>query len=377
MKRRVYLDNAATTPIDSGVLETMLPFLTQFYGNPSSSHEEGRIARAAVEKSRRLISKMIGAGNLEVFFTSGGTEANNTILKGAVRDLGVRRILISTIEHACVKNASLSLERDCQIELDFIKVNTEGTLDLLHLENLLSSSDLKTLVSVMHSNNEIGTMQDLEQISALCKKYQALFHTDTVQTFGYYPTPVNRYPIDFMSGSAHKLHGPKGIGFMYVNKSLHIHPLIDGGGQERLLRSGTENVAGIVGFGKAVELFQENGSSYLQQIQDLKKYFAGQLKEKFGNKVSFNGSLENSHAKVLSVNFDIPIANDMFLFRLDLEGIAVSGGSACSSGANKGSAVLQAIALPNHLKTVRFSFSHSNIIEELDYTIAVIQKIID
>ena len=374
--KRIYLDNAATTPVDQKVLDSMIPFFMENFGNPSSTYAEGRTSRAAVEKSRRNIARLINATAPEIFFTSGGTEANNTAIKGSVKKLGVKRIISSQIEHACVKNSVLTMMND-GIQVDYVKLDKFGRADLADLKSLLSDNNQKTLVSLMHSNNEIGTLNDLRAIANLCSEYNALFHTDTVQTFGYYDIDVNDISIDFLSGSAHKLHGPKGIGFLYVNKRNHLPALIDGGGQERALRSGTENVTGIVGFGKASELIHENRIEFEHQIKELKYYFKEKLVNTFNNKVSFNGDVDgNSHYKVLSVNFDSAIAQDMLLFKLDLAGVSVSGGSACSSGSTKGSPVIAAIGVPSHLKTVRFSFSHNNTKEELDQTINILKSII-
>ncbi len=374
--KRIYLDNAATTPISDEVFEAMLPFLKEQFGNPSSTHAEGRTARAAVEKSRRNIARLIAASPSEIFFTSGGTEANNTALKGSVRDLGVKRIISSPIEHACVKNSIAALVRDEAIRFDLVKIDHFGRVDLNHLESLLSE-DSKTLVTLMHSNNEIGTLNNIVAIANLCKQKGAYFHTDSVQTLGYYDINTLNIPIHFLSGSAHKLHGPKGIGFLYVNKNIHIAPLIDGGGQERSLRSGTENVPGIIGFGKAVEIAEKEMLDWKNYISSLKQYFMDELLKFFPEKVSFNGDVYgDSHCKVLSVNFDTPVPAEMLLFKLDLAGISASGGSACSSGAMKASAVISALGVPSHLKTVRFSFSHYLSNGEIDFTLEKLKEII-
>lgn len=374
--KRIYLDNAATTPISDEVFEAMLPFLKEQFGNPSSTHAEGRTARAAVEKSRRNIARLIAASPSEIFFTSGGTEANNTALKGSVRDLGVKRIISSPIEHACVKNSIAALVRDEAIRFDLVKIDHFGRVDLNHLEALLSE-DSKTLVTIMHSNNEIGTLNNIVAIANLCKQKGVYFHTDSVQTLGYYDINTLNIPIHFLSGSAHKLHGPKGIGFLYVNKNIHISPLIDGGGQERSLRSGTENVPGIIGFGKAVEIAEKEMLDWKNYISSLKQYFMDELLKLFPEKVSFNGDVYgDSHYKVLSVNFDTPVPAEMLLFKLDLAGISASGGSACSSGAMKASAVISALGVPSHLKTVRFSFSHYLSNGEIDITLEKLKEII-
>jgi cysteine desulfurase len=373
---RIYLDNAATTPISDEVLEAMLPFLKENFGNPSSTHAEGRTARAAVEKSRRNIARLIAASPAEIFFTSGGTEANNTALKGAVRDLGVVRIISSPIEHACVRNSIAALVRDKAIRFDAVNLDAFGRVDLNHLEQLLSE-DYKTLVTLMHSNNEIGTLNNIQAIAELCKQKGAYFHTDTVQTIGYYDINTQNTAIHFLSGSAHKLHGPKGIGFLYVNKNIYIAPHIDGGGQERSLRSGTENVPGIIGFGKAAEIAEKEMSSWRDCISTLKTHFINGLLELFPDKVSFNGDVYgDSHYKVLSVNFDTSVSSEMLLFKLDLAGISASGGSACSSGAMKASAVITALGVPSHLKTVRFSFSHYISVEQINIALSKLKEII-
>ena len=375
--KRIYFDNAATTPVSSEVLEAMIPFFMENYGNPSSTHAEGRTARAAVEKSRRNVAKAVFATPAEIFFTSGGTEANNTAIKCAVRDLGVTRIISSPIEHACVRNSVLSLNRYENVAMDYVRLDSFGRADLIHLEELLAVSDKKTLVTLMHSNNEIGTLNDIYAIAELCHKHNAYFHTDTVQTIGYFDIDVSKHSIHFLSGSAHKLHGPKGIGFLYVNKNIHIAPFIDGGGQERGLRSGTENVPGIIGLGAAVAMAMKEMSIWKEKISSLRIQFKKLLEEAFGDQVSFNGDVDGEvHYKVLSVNFDTPIASDMLMFKLDLAGVSVSGGSACSSGALKASPVLSALNVPTHLRTVRFSFSHFNEIYELVYTINKLKEIL-
>jgi cysteine desulfurase len=377
MTKRIYLDNAATTFVSKEVLDCILPFFTENFGNPSSIYSEGRVARAAVEKSRRNISKILSAIPAEIFFTSGGTEANNTALKCAVRDLGVNRIISSPIEHACVRNSVLCLFKFENVEFEYVKLDQYGRADLEDLKLLLSSSSKKTLVSLMHSNNEIGTLNDIVSIGKLCADYNAYFHTDTVQTIGYYKINTAEFPVHFLSGSAHKLHGPKGSGFLYVNKNVQIGPFIDGGGQERTLRSGTENVTGIVGLGKAVEEAHSNMDAFRTKIESIRNYFLESLQSDFKDLVSFNGDIYGqNHYKVLSVNFDTPIPSDMLMFRLDLAGISVSGGSACSSGSLKGSPVLHALGLPSHLRTIRFSFSHFNTEEEIDFTIEKLREIV-
>ena len=376
--KRIYFDNAATTPIAEEVFDAMLPFLKEQYGNPSSIHAEGRAVRASIEKSRRDIARALGAIPAEIFFTSGGTEANNTAIKCAVRDLGVTRIISSRIEHACVRNSIASLGDNEQVEIVYVRIHTNGSADLAHLTELLANSDKKTLVSLMHSNNEVGCLNDLDAIARLCQTHSAYFHTDTVQTIGYYPIDISQTPIHFLSGSGHKLYGPKGSGFLYINKNVHIAPLIDGGGQERSMRSGTENVAGIIGLAKALQLAIEKMEENRLHLEGLRKHFIqALLNSPFASRVSFNGCLDdNYHAKVLSINFETSIPTDMLLFKLDLAGISASGGSACSSGALKGSSVLAALGVPTHLKTIRFSFSKYNTLEEVDLAVQKLAEIL-
>lgn len=375
--QRIYFDNAATTAIREEVLRAMLPFLRQQYGNPSSIHAEGRAARAAVEKSRRNIARAIGAKPSELFFTSGGSEANNMAIKGAVAALGIQTIISTQIEHACVLNSVGQMQAAGGKGID-LAIDQFGRADLGQLRSLLAKSEGKVLVSLMHSNNELGTLNDIAAIAALCQEFGAYFHTDTVQTLGYYPIDVKQMaPIHFMSGSAHKLHGPKGVGFLYIRQGIHIPALIVGGGQERQLRSGTENVAGIVGFAKAVDLALAEMSEHRAHISALKSYLIEQLQTHFGERVSFNGDWQGeSHYKVLSVNFQSDLPTDMLLFKLDLAGISASGGSACSSGALKGSRVLSALGLSDELRSLRLSFSYENTKEEIDRCIAALLKIV-
>lgn len=375
--QRIYFDNAATTALREEVLAAMLPFLRQQYGNPSSIYAEGRAARAAVEKSRRNIARAIGAKPSELFFTSGGSEANNMAIKGAVAALGVKTIISTEIEHACVRNSVGQMQSAGVKSID-LAIDQFGRADLGQLRTLLAKAEGKVLVSLMHSNNELGTLNDIAAIAALCQEFGAYFHTDTVQTLGYYPIDVKQMaPIHFMSGSAHKLHGPKGVGFLYIRQGIHIPALIVGGGQERQLRSGTENVAGIVGFAKAVDLALAEMSEHRAHISALKSYLIEQLQTHFGERLSFNGDWQGeSHYKVLSVNFQTEVPTDMLLFKLDLAGISASGGSACSSGALKGSRVLSALGLSDELRSLRLSFSYENTKEEIDRCIAALLKIV-
>ncbi len=373
---KIYLDNAATTQISKEVLDEMLPYLTEHYGNPSSIHSFGRKAKSAIEQSRKIVAKYLNASTAEIFFTGSGTEASNTIIKCAVRDLGVQRIISSRAEHHCVLHSIDTVEK-LGIEIDYVKLDGLGRVDISHLEGLLDGGNQKTLVSLMHANNEIGTMINLNEISSLCKKYKALFHSDTVQTIGYYPFDLQAVPLDFMSGSAHKFHGPKGVGFMYVNGNLPIKPYIDGGSQERNMRAGTENVPGIVGLGKALELAIFEMETNKIYLSSLKSYMLAQLIAQLPD-VKFNGDLsENgSNYKVLSVSLPPTEKSELVLFNLDMAGIAASGGSACTSGSEKGSHVLETIQADVNRKSVRFSFSKYNTIVEIDTVISILKSVI-
>ncbi len=374
--KRVYLDNAATTPMAEEVIEMMNTTMRQQFGNPSSIHAEGRAARAAIEQARKTVAQHLGASIGEIFFTSGGTESNNMALKGAVRDLGVQRIISSRTEHHCILHSLDSLHRYQQVETAFVHQDDRGRIGLDHLRELLAGSDKKTLVSLMHANNEIGTMIDLEQVSAICEEYGALFHSDTVQTVGYYPIDVSKTRINFLSGAAHKFHGPKGVGFIYINGDNILRPFIDGGAQERNMRGGTENIYGILGLAKALDLACENMSERRGHIQSLRQYMLGQLQTHFED-LTFNGDWDGySQYKLLSVAFPPSPKADMILLNLDIAGVSVSGGSACSSGADAGSHVLDALEADPDRKTIRFSLSYRNTKEDIDFAIEKLKSIL-
>ncbi|MEM1327743.1 MAG: cysteine desulfurase family protein [Bacteroidota bacterium] len=373
---RVYLDNAATTPLSPEVITAMTEVMQAEYGNPSSIHAEGRRVRALIEQARKQVANCIGASIGEIFFTSGGTESNNMALKCAVRDLGVQRIISSPIEHHCVLHTLERLEKTGGVEIELLDVCTKGRVDYDRLEELLSSSDRKTLVSLMHANNETGILLDIDRVSKLCQEHDAYFHSDTVQTVGHFPMDVNTTPISFLSGAAHKFHGPKGVGFIYINGNNIIQPFIDGGAQERNMRGGTENVYGIVGLAKALELATDEMDERMAHIHDLRDYLAAQLKVNFED-LHFNTDLEQpSLYTVLSVAFPPSERSELLLLSLDIEGISVSGGSACSSGADAGSHVVTALKLKEGYKTVRFSFSHYNTKEELDVVVEKLKNIL-
>ncbi len=366
---RIYLDNAATTEVDTEVLEAMLPYLKGNFGNPSSIHSEGRIARAAIESARKNVAKLIGASIGEIFFTSGGTESNNMALKCAVRDLGVTRIISSKIEHHCVLHSAESLQKQ-KIQLDFVALDTKGRVLLDELESLLAQTPhQKTLVSLMHANNEIGTKINLEKIAALCHSYNAYFHSDTVQTVGHFPIDVEKIKLDFLSGSAHKFHGPKGVGFIYISKENQIQPFIDGGSQERNMRGGTENISGIVGLSKSLELAVRDMQTRREKIESLKNQLVSELLSNFED-IKFNGDWAGDTLyTVLSVSFPNTTKTDLLLLNLDIAGISASGGSACSSGVDAGSHVLAAIDSSDLRRTIRFSFSHHNTSEEINFLV--------
>ncbi|MFT5833711.1 MAG: cysteine desulfurase [Cognaticolwellia sp.] len=373
---RVYFDNAATTPIHPEVKEVMKDAIDNYYGNPSSIHNEGRNVRAALEKARKTIASYLNASIGEIFFTSGGTEANNMALKCAVRDLGVERIITSPIEHHCILHTAEALEKEKGIEVAYVNISDKGCFDLDNLETLLKSSDKRTLVSLMHANNEIGTICDMNLIADLCNRYDAFYHSDTVQTIGQLPIDVQATKIDFLSGAAHKFYGPKGVGFIYINGDNTIKPFIDGGSQERNMRGGTENVYGILGMAKALEIASKNMETSQEYLQEIKSYFINQLEENF-NSIEFNGDYEgNSLPKVLSVSFPSSPKNEVLMFSLDIMGVSSSGGSACSSGVESRSHVLEAINFDEEKVAVRFSFSTFNKKEEVDFVIEKIKKII-
>lgn len=371
----VYLDNAATTALDPDVLQVMLPYLTQNYGNPSSQHSFGREARSAIEAARKKIADLLHASPGEIVFTSGGTEANNTALKGAVEDLGVKRIIISAIEHHCVLHTAEYLRDKHGVELIVLPVDELGHILLKDLENLLSSSNVKTLVSIMHANNETGVLQDIAAIAGICKQNNALFHTDTVQTFAHFELDVSQIPVDYLSAAAHKFHGPKGVGFLYMRKSARVGSFVHGGGQERNQRAGTENVAGIVGMAHAAELAYQNLNADQSRIWNLRNEAIQLLSETFSD-IGFNSPLnENALYTVLNVSLPPHPLGSLMLFQLDMAGICVSGGSACSSGASTGSHVIAALGKDPERIAMRISFSKYSVIEDIEALIAALRKI--
>lgn len=373
----VYLDNAATTPIAPEVVEAMLPVLTNSYGNPSSTHSFGRETKALIETSRRSIAKHLNCQPSEIIFTSGGTEADNMALTSAVVHCDAKHIITSAIEHKAVIATADALKAQHGVRVSYVKLDENGAVDLNDLERLLQEEG-KALVSLMHANNEIATLLPLERVSELCKKYDACFHSDTVQTMGHYPFDLQALDIDYITCAAHKFHGPKGVGFLYVNKNTRSEALIHGGAQERGLRGGTENVYGIVGLAKAMDLAYEDVKAHQEYVQGLKSYMIAQLKELFED-IEFHGDIrpESSLYTVLNVCFPRTEKAGMLLFTLDLKGVAVSGGSACSSGASVGSHVLTGIDADMSRPNVRFSFSRYTTQEEIDYALEQIRVVFE
>ncbi len=373
--KNIYLDNAATTPVDPRVVDAMIPVLSENFGNPSSIHSDGRVARSIIEKSRKKVASFFNASPSEFFFTSGGTEADNMILRCCVEDLGVDHIITSALEHHAVLHTAEELRDDKGVKLSLVNVCNKGKVDLKHLEELLMQGG-STLVSLMHANNEIATKIPLKEVGELCSKYDAFFHSDTVQTMGHYSFDFEDLNIHFATCAAHKFHGPKGIGFLYMSSDVKLKPMITGGAQERNMRAGTENIYGIVGLAKALEIAYDELDDHHSEIQQIKSHMIKRLKEEIPG-ITFNGDSESTDSlyTVLSVCFPNSDLDEMFLYHLDIEGISVSGGSACSSGSNIGSHVLRGINSPMDKPSVRFSFGRFNTIADVDRTVEVISKI--
>ena len=362
---RIFLDNAATTPLDPEVLAAMTEVMAGTYGNPSSIHAEGRKARSLIEAARKTVARVLNCSIGEIFFTSGGTEANNMALKNAVRDLGVRRIISSPLEHHCVLHSLDAIRATGAARVDMVATDGLGHVDLDDLRRRLRTGQETTMVSLMHANNEIGNLLPLEEVATICAEAGVLFHCDTVQTMGYYPIDLSATRVSFLSGSAHKFYGPKGVGFVYVNNDNIIKPYLDGGAQERNMRGGTENIYGIVGLAAALDKAEAEREQRMAGMREVKDYFVQQLRAAFPE-VQFNGDPDRGHAKVLSVSFPASPKGDLLLMNLDLNGISASGGSACSSGIDVGSHVVGHLHPDSPRHTVRFSFSHHNTRAEVD-----------
>ena len=371
---KVYLDNAATTPLDPEVIKAMLSVMNNSFGNPSSIHSWGRETKTAIENARKTVARLLNAAPSEIFFTSGGTEANNTAIFCSVRDLGIKHAITSRIEHHAVLHTLEELAKNDKIKLSFVDLDEKGHVNLIHLEELLKSND-RSLVSLMHGNNEIGNLLPFKEVGDICEKYNAVFHSDTVQTMAHFPFDLKKINVHFINCASHKFHGPKGVGFLYINSKIRIHPFIFGGSQERNMRGGTENVYGIVGLAKAMEIAYSNLDEHKEKITELKNYMAEKLKANIPD-IKFNGdSLGKSLYTVLNVSFPATENSEMLLFNLDIAGIACSGGSACSSGTDTGSHVLKTLYGNSDRPSVRFSFSKYNTKEEVDYTVEKLKEL--
>ena len=370
MTERIFLDNAATTRLDPEVLEAMLPLLTEHYGNPSSIHGHGRVARTFLEKSRKRVAEILHASPSEIFFTSGGTEADNTAILCSIETFGLTHAITSPLEHHAVLHTLEHLQKLGKIKLSLVQNDPKGHIDLAHLEELLRTNP-RSIVSLMHGNNEIGNLIDLHAVGDLCAQYNAIFHSDTVQTMGHFVHDTQQLKTHFLVGSAHKFHGPKGVGFLYMKGGTKINPFMHGGAQERNMRGGTENISGIVGLTKSLEISYRDMAAHTQHIRGLKSQMIAQLTDRIEG-VRFNGdsaNVEGSLYTVLNVSLPPSDLNDMLLFNLDIAKISASGGSACSSGTNIGSHVLNALNVDSERANVRFSFGKYNTAAEIDYTV--------
>src|SRR5450631_2905942 len=373
---RIYFDNAATTSLDPRVLETMMPYLTEKFGNPSSIYSYGRESRLAIENARKTTARILNAHPAEIFFTSGGTESSNTAITASVRDLGCRHIITSSLEHHATLHTVEHLHKKGEAFISYVALLPGGHIDLEDLEQKLAASPEKCLVSLMHANNEIGNMLDIHATGELCKSYGAVFHSDTVQTVGHFPFDLRNTPVHFITGAGHKFHGPKGAGLLYINENVKIDPYIHGGSQERNMRAGTENLYGIVGFAKALELATAQYAEDSKYIGDVKLYMMEQLTKQVEG-VAFNGDpLGKSLYTVLNVSFPKTERSEMLLFNLDIGNICASGGSACTSGADQGSHVIRAINNDPNRIAVRFSFSKNNTKEEIDIVVNKLKELI-
>jgi len=372
---KVYLDNAATTRLDEEVLQAMLPYMKEEFGNPSSIHAYGRKTRSGIETARKTVAKLLNVTPAEIFFTSGGTEADNMAIVKAIETYGIKHAITSKIEHHAVEHTLCELEKEGKIKLSWVNLDKKGNVDLAHLEELLKANP-KSLVSLMHANNEVGTLLPINKVGELCERYEAIFHSDTVQTMGHFMMDLRAMKVHMVTCAAHKFHGPKGVGFLYVNNAIKLKPLIYGGAQERNMRGGTENVYGIVGLAKALEICCREMPQHQDHIRGMKNYMIGELKKNIPG-VEFNGEIDE-HSLYTVLNVLLPPSEDaeMLLFNLDIQGIAASGGSACSSGSNQGSHVLRGLGVDMSRPSVRFSFSKYNTKEEIDYAIGKLKEIL-
>jgi cysteine desulfurase len=355
------------------VLEAMIPVMAEQYGNPSSIHANGRAARSLIERARKSIAGILNAAPAEIFFTSGGTEADNTAIRSSIETLGLKHAITSRIEHHAVLHTLEHLQKTGHIELSFVNLDQHGVVDVAHLETLLQTKP-RSLVSLMHGNNEIGNLLDLDLVGDVCQRYNAVFHTDTVQTMGHYRHDLQQMKANFIVGAAHKFHGPKGVGFLYVRPGTKIYPFQHGGAQERNMRGGTENVYGIVGLAKALEIAYRGMDEHRMHIESLKTRMIHKLNESIEG-VRYNGlsgQMDKSLYTVLNVSLPVSEISDMLLFNLDIAGISVSGGSACSSGTEIGSHVLNELQIDPERANVRFSFGKYNTVEEVDFAVSTL-----
>ena len=376
MSTKVFLDNAATTPIAPEIIDMMSEMMKSHFANPSSVHSYGRESKIVVENARKKIASLLNTSPGSIFFTSGGTEADNMAIKCGIHDHKITHAITSKLSHHAVLYPLEDLEKEGIIKLSYVNIDENGVVDLNHLEELLQNNP-RTFVSIMHANNEIGTIQDIKAIGDLCKEHKAIFHSDTVQTMAHFPFNMQELQVDFMAASAHKFHGPKGVGFVYISEDIQIKPMLRGGGQERNMRAGTENIYGIAALSMAMEMAYENLEEETNYIKGLKKYMMEKLKSEIED-VQFYGKctdLENTLYTVLSCHFPETDIAEMLLFNLDILGVACSGGSACSSGSSKGSHVLTEIVPDSKRPGIRFSFSKYNTKEEIDYTIEKLKEL--
>ncbi|WP_139958177.1 cysteine desulfurase family protein [Flavicella sediminum] len=374
--RKVYLDNAATTPMYDEVIAEMTNSMKTMYGNPSSTHQFGRTAKSAIENARKTIANLLKVSASEIIFTSGGSEADNLILNNAVVNLGVTQIITSKIEHHAVLKTVNELHLLHKVKISFVDIDEKGTVDLVHLRSLLADENHKSLVSLMFVNNEIGNILDVKKVATICKEYKAFFHSDAVQAIGHLPVDLEELAVDFVAASAHKFHGPKGVGFAYFKKGMGVKPMLFGGEQEKGARAGTEAVHSILGMEKALKMSLENLTEDSLYLENLKSDFLVNLQKEIPS-VKFNGlSGDVSKSTSTIVNVQLPKEYAFLLFHLDMKGIAVSGGSACQSGSNKGSHVLNTILSETEAihTSLRFSFSKFTKQEDLQYVIAALKE---
>ena len=376
MSKRVFLDNAATTPMAPEIIEMMSEMMKTHFANPSSTHSYGRESKIVVEAARKKIAELLNTSPGSIFFTSGGTEADNMAIKCAIDDHKITHAITSKLSHHAVLYPLEDLAEAGKIKLSYIDIDENGVVSLSHLKDLLANNP-RTFVSIMHANNEIGTIQDIKAIGDICKEYNAIFHSDTVQTIAHFPFNMQELNVDFMAASAHKFHGPKGVGFVYISESIQIKPMLRGGGQERNMRAGTENIYGIAALAMAMEMAYANLEKEVNYIKGIKKYMIEKLQTELDD-VQFYGKctdLDNSLYTVVSCHFPETDIAEMLLFNLDILGVACSGGSACASGGSKGSHVLSALTPDSKRPGIRFSFSKYTTKSDIDFAVEKLKEL--